>query len=324
MENRWQIFPRLTTFGFLEQIQEFMKEQNCDPEQFKGRIIFMSMFNDIVWPQKGNEEQCKSNAHEVADYPRRFLRGHWSFLGPGSDKKWYGTYSDKPDGVWDKNCVRHDAWTRRNHSFNVPCFQRPWKSGITKQRPFISTVVSEQKTLKWSCAPSCLRISSLSSEQLQIDAQRYPRIPWLQGNQKHMQETIEIPTLPPTADPRTDEQRRWNLLQEYEQQFEQLSDARKLSKLCSKPGLKTVERQQNFITLDTEGPSGMVHLCREWRCLVTNRDFEQEAVFVRRRQLAQSWTFTFVTVKIVTVLSDLCFKTEPPLGFELWMELKGT
>ena len=37
-----------------------------------------------------------------------------------------------------------------------------------------------------------------------------------------------------------------------------------LSKLCFKPGLKTVERQQNFITLDTEGPSGMVHLCREY------------------------------------------------------------
>ena len=27
---------------------------------------------------------------------------HWSFLGPGSEKKWYGTCSDKPDGVWDK------------------------------------------------------------------------------------------------------------------------------------------------------------------------------------------------------------------------------
>ena len=109
VEFEWKIFPRLTTFGFLEQIQEFMKEQNCDPEQFKGRIIFMSMFNDIAWRQKGNEEQCGSDAHEVANYARRFLRGHWSFLGPGSEKKWYGTYSDKPDGVWDKNCVRHDA-----------------------------------------------------------------------------------------------------------------------------------------------------------------------------------------------------------------------
>ena len=61
------------------------------------------MYNDIVWGEKGNEETCKSDAHEVAGYARRFLRGHWSFLGPGSENKWYGTYSDKPDGVWDKS-----------------------------------------------------------------------------------------------------------------------------------------------------------------------------------------------------------------------------
>ena len=66
-------------------------------------------------------------------------------------------------------------------------------------------------------------------------------------------ESTEIFTEPPSADNRTDEQRRRNLLQEYEQQFEQLSDNQKLSKLCSDAGLKTVERGQYFITLDTEG-----------------------------------------------------------------------
>ena len=61
------------------------------------------------------------------------------------------------------------------------------------------------------------------------------------------------------------------------------------------------------------------------RCLVTIRELEQESGFVGIRKLAQSWTFTFVILKIVTVLkfrADLCFKTEPPLGFELWIELK--
>ena len=72
-------------------------------------------------------------------------------------------------------------------------------------------------------------------------------------------ESMEIPTDSPVADPRTDEQRRRNLLQEYEQQFEQLSHDQKLSKLCSNAGLKTVERRQYFITLDAERPSGMVH-----------------------------------------------------------------
>ena len=54
----------------------------------------MSMFNDIVWEKKGMKKNVKSNACEVANYARRFPRGHWSFLGPGSEKKWYGTFSD--------------------------------------------------------------------------------------------------------------------------------------------------------------------------------------------------------------------------------------
>ena len=29
-------------------------------------------------------------------------QGHWSFLGPGSEKKWYGTHVHKPDGEWDE------------------------------------------------------------------------------------------------------------------------------------------------------------------------------------------------------------------------------
>ena len=78
-------------------------------------------------------------------------------------------------------------------------------------------------------------------------------------------ETMEILAEPPTADPRPDEKRRRNLLQDHGQQIEQLSDNQKLSKLCSDAGLKTVERGQYFITLDTaEGPSGMIHLCLEY------------------------------------------------------------
>ena len=61
-----------------------------------------------------------------------------------------------------------------------------------------------------------------------------------------------------------------NLLQEYEQQFEQLSDDQKLSKLCSNAGLKTVEGRQCCVTLDVEGPSGMVHLCTE--CTLPRND----------------------------------------------------
>ena len=102
MEFEWKILPGLTTFDFLEQIHIFMEDRQCEPEQFDDRIIFMSMLNDIVGREKGNAKKCENNSRAVANYARRFLRTHWSFLGPGSEKKWYGTYFDKPDGVWDK------------------------------------------------------------------------------------------------------------------------------------------------------------------------------------------------------------------------------
>ena len=33
---------------------------------------------------------------------KRFPAGRWSFLGPGSEKKWYSTYNEWPRGEWDR------------------------------------------------------------------------------------------------------------------------------------------------------------------------------------------------------------------------------
>ena len=55
----------------------------------------------------GNEETKTvvlriASAHSVTEYARRFTRGHWSFLGLGSEKKWYRTHVSKLDGQCDK------------------------------------------------------------------------------------------------------------------------------------------------------------------------------------------------------------------------------
>ena len=62
----------------------------------------MSMYNDIVWGEEGNEDLCAANSLNVAEYARRIAHGHWSFLGPGSEKKWCGTHTYKPNGKWDR------------------------------------------------------------------------------------------------------------------------------------------------------------------------------------------------------------------------------
>ena len=61
MEFEWDIFPGFTTLQLCTKVQEFMSKMS-DPAQFQGRIIFMSMFNDISWGSKDNK---KRNANQV-------------------------------------------------------------------------------------------------------------------------------------------------------------------------------------------------------------------------------------------------------------------
>ena len=61
----------------------------------------MSMFNDISCDNKGNEEECVANAKVVSVFARKFGIGQWSFIGPGSEKKWYCMEEDSPQGIWD-------------------------------------------------------------------------------------------------------------------------------------------------------------------------------------------------------------------------------
>ena len=75
---------------------------SVEPADFTGRIIFMSMFNDISWGSKDNEQECELSAQLVSIYAKRFSPGRWSFLGPGSEKKWYSTRESKPLGEWDR------------------------------------------------------------------------------------------------------------------------------------------------------------------------------------------------------------------------------
>ena len=101
MEFEWNISPRSTTLELVREVPKFMSKIR-EPEKFQGRIIFMSMFNDIIWGYKDNETECESNANLVSIYARRFSPERWSFLGPGSVKKWYSTHGSRPQGEWDR------------------------------------------------------------------------------------------------------------------------------------------------------------------------------------------------------------------------------
>ena len=102
MEFEWNIFPGFTTLQLSHRVQELLSRLSAEPEHFTGRIIFMSMFNDISWGSKDNKVECESSAQLVSLYAKRFGAGQWAFLGPGSEKKWYSTSEDSPQGEWNR------------------------------------------------------------------------------------------------------------------------------------------------------------------------------------------------------------------------------
>ena len=42
---------------------------------------------------------CVSNAEKCNNYANKVLVGHWTFLGPGSGEKWYGSHDKKGSGI---------------------------------------------------------------------------------------------------------------------------------------------------------------------------------------------------------------------------------
>ena len=102
MQFEWNIFPGFNTLHLSQGVQELLLRLNETPEKFTGRVIFMSMFNDISWGSKDNKIECESNVQLVSLFARRFGAGQWSFLGPGSEKKRYSISEDSPQGEWDK------------------------------------------------------------------------------------------------------------------------------------------------------------------------------------------------------------------------------
>ena len=100
-EFEWNIFPGFTTLQLCGKVNDLLSDLGETPETFTGRILFMSMFNDISCDRKVNKEECLANARVVKVLAKRFGIGQWSFIGPGSEKKWCSAEENSPQGAWD-------------------------------------------------------------------------------------------------------------------------------------------------------------------------------------------------------------------------------
>ena len=128
IEFEWNIFP-----GISDEVKSLLLKLDETPENFRGRILFMSMFNDISWRSRDNEKECESNANLVSPYARRFGTGQWSFLGPGSERKLYSFSEDSPQGEWD-NIAEKMMVTLAESGHPVFRATRPLSRGVLKSK----------------------------------------------------------------------------------------------------------------------------------------------------------------------------------------------
>ena len=79
-EFEWNIIPGFTTLQLCDKINDLLSDLGQTPETFTGRILFMSMFNDISCDRKGNKEECLANAGVVKVLARKFGVGQCGHL----------------------------------------------------------------------------------------------------------------------------------------------------------------------------------------------------------------------------------------------------
>ena len=79
MELEWNIFRGFTTLQLCHKVQELLLRLSVQPDKFTGRIIFMSMFNDISWWSKDDKKECEANAQIVSLYAKE-IRSRTIFI----------------------------------------------------------------------------------------------------------------------------------------------------------------------------------------------------------------------------------------------------
>ena len=128
------IFPGFTSLQLCGKGTDLLSRLGETPENFTGRILFMSMFNDISCGTKDNERECLANAKVVSFYAKKFSIGQWSFIGPGSEKKWYSMGRGQSTRNLEPYRGKDVVGICRKHMSKFPCYDSIVQRSTPKQR----------------------------------------------------------------------------------------------------------------------------------------------------------------------------------------------
>ena len=225
------------------------------------------MFNDISCDKYDNKNECLKNADFVKTFARRFGIGQWSFIGPGSEKKWYPS-ENSPQGAWDH--VAEEMLLKFAESGH-PIFRSTTPLSRGKLKSKGKGKVSIHFSADQDTVDTIYRII-LSVNQLSIYGAVAAICDEYEGHQDSTGQPVilvgqsivlgEIKAEVPAHDeePKDDQ----IVLQQYFQQVESLSPENRLNKFCKEAGfMRVVEVGQYFVTRDA-GEFQQTVACREY------------------------------------------------------------
>ena len=165
-----EYFPGFTTLQLCYKVQEFLSKMSVEPEDFTGRIIILSIFNDISWGSKENKQECELSARLVSIYAKKVFTRKMVIPRTGSEKKWYSTRESKPQGEWDR--VAELMMFKFGESGH-PVFRStsPLSREVLKSKgggQLSIHLCADEGTIETVFAHLFLLISSVSTEQSQI------------------------------------------------------------------------------------------------------------------------------------------------------------
>ena len=197
---------------------------------------------------------------------KRFGKGQWSFIGPGSEKKWYSISEDSPQGEWDNMAER---MLMEFAESGCPIFRAtsPLSGSRLKSKGhgklsihfaanqetietvFRIIVCANQLSLYGAVAKICEEYESFHERTGQLDV--------LMGQSIVLSEIkAEIPLQNEVPSHQN------VLVQQYEERIKLLSQENKVSKFCMDAGfVHVVELGQYFMTKDTWEENRVPHSC---------------------------------------------------------------
>ena len=272
LEFEWNIFPGFTTLQLCSKVQQLLSRLSVELEKIIGRIVFMSMFNDISWGSKDTKKECESTAQLVSLYAKRFGAGQWSFFGHGSEKKWYSIGEDSPQGKWDKIAEKMMLTSAESGHpfFRATC---PLSRGVLERQGggklsihYCADFETIETILRTIISVNQLSLYGAVAELCEECNTCYDRTgrPVVAGQSN----LLFVPSVMKTHILLTDDHaQKEDLLQRYPERIVKLSQQDSVIKICTDAGfLTTVGVGQYFMTKDTEEFSQFTDsvACREY------------------------------------------------------------